>query len=259
MGVDWGPGYRPGKNALFIGNFADEPDTLLVEDHPDELHFVDLAWAEGVAGPSRDLLKFGVFFFDYDLDGRLDLLSCNGHLEPDIARAVPGQSYAQPPQLFWNTGRKGHGFEAATEDAVGPDLFRPLVGRGCAYLDSDGDGRLDVVLTANGGAAHLLRNQGGPARHWVRLKLQGDGRRSNTSALGTRVVLEAGGTRQVREVAGSRGYLSQSELVLTFGLGACRTIDRVTIHWPGRQAGPPQVLTGLEVDREHRIVQGAPR
>jgi hypothetical protein len=259
MGVDWGPGYRPGKNALLIGNFADEPDTLLVLQHPSELQFVDLAWAEGIAGPSRDLLKFGVFFFDYDLDGRLDLLTCNGHLEPAIARAVPGQSYAQPPQLFRNTGGQGGAFEPVTSEEVGPDLFRPLVGRGCAYLDADGDGRPDVVLTANGGPARLLRNEGGPRRHWLRLRLRGDGQRCSTSALGARVVLEAGGRRQVREVTGSRGYLSQSELVLTFGLGDDTTVDKITIYWPGRHAGPPQVLTGLEVDREHQVVQGAAR
>jgi hypothetical protein len=89
----------------------------------------------------------------------------------------------------------------------------------------------------------------------VRLKLVGDGVRSNRSAIGARVVLEAGGREQRREVAAARGYLSQSELVLTFGLGASDKIDKVTIHWPGRNAGPPRVLTEIAVDREHRIEQ----
>jgi hypothetical protein len=256
MGIDWGPGYRAGRSALVIGNFADEPNTLLVADRPQELRFVDYAWPEGIAGPSKPLLKFGLFFFDYDLDGRLDLLTCNGHLEPDIARALPNQTYEQPVQLFWNTGESPRGFEVVTERSAGADLFRPLVGRGCAYADLDGDGHLDVVLTANGGRARVLRNEGGTGHHWVRLKLVGDGVRSNRSAIGARVVLEAGGTVQKREVAAGRGYLSQSELVLTFGLGASDRIDKVTIHWPGRNAGPPQVLTGLAIDREHRIEQG---
>jgi enediyne biosynthesis protein E4 len=256
MGIDWAPAYRPGKGALLIGNFADEPDSLLVVGGPRRLHFTDSALAEGVAGPSRAPLKFGVLFFDYDLDGRPDLLTCNGHLEPDIAHAEPGQQYAQPAQLFWNAGPRG-GFEVVPPKVAGPDLFAPLVGRGCAYADLDGDGKLDVILTANGGPARVLRNEGGAGNHWLRLKLVGDGERSNASAIGARVTLEAGGVVQEGEVASARGYLSQSELVLTFGLGESTRVDRVTVRWPGKHAGPPQVVTGLAVDREHRIVQGA--
>src|SRR5262249_57242186 len=133
------------------------------------------------------LLKFGLFFFDYDLDGRVDVLSCNGHLEPDIARAMPSEGYAQPPQLFRNTGSSPRGFAPVEESAAGPDLFRPMVGRGCAFADLDGNGTLDVVLTANGGRARVLRNEGGTGHHWVRLRLVGDGVRSNTSAIGARV------------------------------------------------------------------------
>jgi hypothetical protein len=256
MGIDWAPFYRPGCNALAIGNFADESNTFLCQDDPRELVFSDMATVEGIAGPSKPLLKFGVLFLDYDLDGRPDLLTCNGQLEPEIAKLQRGQSYEQPPQLFWNAG-KGEGFEPVTADAAGPDLFQPLVGRGCAYLDIDGNGTLDVVLTANGGRARLLRNEGGTGNHWLGLKLQGDGRRSNRSAIGTRVTLEAGGVVQKREVCAARGYLSQSELVLTFGLGKATKVDRLTIHWPGRDAGPPQVLTGIEVDRLLKVAQGA--
>jgi hypothetical protein len=256
MGIDWGPGYAQGKNALLIGNFADEPDTLLVQHRPRDLQLTDLAPSEGIAGPSRPLLKFGLFFFDFDLDGRLDFLTCNGHLEPDIARTQPEQTYAQPVQLFWNRGQQKPRYALGGSRGAGPDLFRPLVGRGCANLDMDGDGSLDVVLSANGGAARLLRNDNRTGHHWVRLRLEGDGKRSNRSAIGARVVLEAGGREQRREVASTRGYLSGSELVLTIGLGKETKIDRVTIHWPGRDAGSPTVLTDLEIDREHHIIQG---
>jgi hypothetical protein len=256
MGIDWGPGYRQGQNALLIGNFADEPNTLLVQQRPGDLHLIDLAPSEGVGGPSRSLLKFGLFFFDFDLDGRLDFLTCNGHLEPDITRAVPDQSYRQPVQLYWNRGPQSPRFALVPASAAGDDLFRPLVGRGCAYLDIDGDGALDVVLTANGGPARLLRNDNRTGHHWVRLHLEGDGKRSNRSAIGARIVLEAGGRRQVREVSAGRGYLSQCELTQTFGLGDVTKIDRVTVHWPGAKAGPPTVLTGVAVDREHHVVQG---
>jgi hypothetical protein len=256
MGVDWGPGCAGGKSALLIGNFADEPDTLLVQQRPRDLQLVDLAASEGVAGPSRAPLKFGLFFFDYDLDGRIDFLTCNGHLEPDIARADPQQTHAQPVQLYRNRGDQKPRFALAPASAVGPDLLRPLVGRGCAYLDLDGDGDLDVVLTANGGPARLLRNDNRTGHHWLRLRLEGDGKRSNRSAIGAKVIVEAGGREQRREVAGARGYLSQSELTLTFGLGTAARADRVTIHWPGRDAGPATVLTDVAADREYHVVQG---
>lgn len=257
MGIDWAPRFRAGMPALVIGNFADEPNTFLCRER-DGLLFTDRALAEGIAGPSRRLLKFGALFFDYDLDGRPDLLTCNGHLEPEITTLQKGQSYAQPAQLFWNTGLSPRGFEPVPESAAGPDLFRPLVGRGCACGDLDGDGALDVVLTANGGPARVLRNEGGTGHHWVRLRLEGDGKRSNRSAIGARLTLEADGQVQGREIAASRGYLSASELVATFGLGTATKIDRVTIHWPGKNAGPPQVLTGLAIDREHVITQSGP-
>ena len=256
MGVDWGPGATRGRNALLVGNFADEPDTFLVQGRPGDVRLIDLAPSEGVSGPSRAPLKFGLFFFDFDNDGRPDFLTCNGHLEPDIHTSDPTQSYAQIVQLFRNRGPHAPRFDLVTARTAGPDLFAPLVGRGCAYLDMDGDGTLDVVLTANGGAARLLRCENRTGNHWLRLRLGGDGKRSNRSAIGARVVLLADGREQRREVGGGRGYLSQSELTLTFGVGKATRVDKLTIHWPGRDPGPPTVLEGLAVDREMRIVQG---
>jgi enediyne biosynthesis protein E4 len=255
MGIDWVE-YRPDSPALVIVNFAGEPNTLLRRDNASKLLFSDVAAAEGVARPSEALLKFGAFFFDYDLDGRPDLLTCNGHLEPDIGKVQKQASHAQPAQLFWNSGNKARCFEPVTQEQAGPDLFRPLVGRGCAFGDFTGTGRLDVILTANNGPARLLRNEGGTGNHWIRLELVGDGVRSNRSAIGAQVTVEAGGLTQRREVLAGRGYLSQSELPLTFGLGKCATIDRITIQWPGRDAGPATVLTKVPVDQSRRVVQG---
>jgi hypothetical protein len=252
MGIDWGE-YRPGQCALWIGNFANEPDTLLRLDSAKGLLFSDVAQAEGVAGPSRVPLVFGLFYFDYDLDGRLDCLTNNGHLEPDIKKVQPGQDYAQPVQLYWNTGAKP-AFEPVTAAQAGADLFRPLVGRGCAYADIDGNGTLDVVLVENGGPARLLKNDGGTGNHWIRLALEGDGKRCNKSAIGARVIVKAGDLVQKCEVRASKGYLSCSELRLTFGLGKAAKVDRVEIHWPGRDV-PMQVLTNLAVDRMHTVRQ----
>lgn len=256
MGVDWGE-YRPGTSALLIGNFADEPNTFLRLDDPGALLFSDVATIEGVAGPSRLLLKFGAVFLDYDLDGRQDLLTCNGHLEPEINKVQASQTYRQPAQLFWNCGVTQRGcFVPATETNAGEDLFQPIVGRSCAYADIDNDGDLDVVLTENGGPARLLRNDGDTGNHWVRFVLQGDGQRSNVSAIGASLTLESNGVTQRRELAAARGYASQSELVATFGLGEQAQVDRVTIRWPGPQGGT-QVLTDVSIDRVHDIRQAA--
>ena len=138
---------------------------------------------------------------------------------------------------------------------AGDDLFRPLVGRGSAFADIDGDGRPDVVLTANGGPARLLHNEGGNGSHWLRLKLAGDGQRSNRSAIGARVTVQSGDLIQRQEVKSGRGYLSQSELTLTFGLGLRTQVDRVTIQWPGKNPGPPLVLTNVQIDKTHTVLQ----
>jgi hypothetical protein len=253
MGVDFGE-YRPGTYAIIVANFSDEPDTLLRLDNPQRLAFTDAAREEGLADLTRPLLKFGTFFFDYALDGRLSLLTVNGHLEPDIAKAF-SQRYAQPAQLFWNSGREKRCFAPVTKDDAGPDLFEPIVGRGSAFADIDGDGHLDVVVTNNGDRPRLLRNEGGAGRHWARLVLEGDGVRSNRSAIGARVTLEADGLVQHREVTSARGYLSQSELPITFGLGEKTKVDRVTIRWPGKHGGET-VLTDVDVNTERKVVQG---
>jgi hypothetical protein len=254
MGIDWGE-YLPGKFGAVIANFANEPLTFLTVADAAKPRFTDSALAVGLAGPSRFWLKFGTFFFDYDLDGRLDLLVCNGHLEPEIGKVQAGQQYAQPPQLFWNNGDQQRLFEEVKADSAGPDLFKPLVGRGCAYLDFDGDGDLDVVLVENNGRARLLRNDTNLGNKFVRLTLAGDGKTANTSAIGAQVTVEAGGKAYRRDVAGARGYLSQSELPITVGLGTTETIDKVTVRWPGKDAGPPQVWTNLKANTTHTLRQ----
>ena len=260
MGIDWGE-YRPGTFAMLIGNFADEPNTFLRLDDPKRLLFSDVATVEGIAGPSRVLLKFSALFLDYDLDGRHDLLTCNGHLEPEINKVQASQFFKQPAQLFWNCGASRQArhrgcFVTVSEGDAGPDLFQPIVGRACAYADIDGDGDLDLVLTENGGSARLLRNDGGSGNHWIRLVLEGDGQRSNRSATGAKIALEADGVVQHREVTSARGYLSQSETTVTFGLGNATRVARVTIRWPGPQGGK-QSLTDLSVDKVHVVHQGA--
>ncbi|MCI0700010.1 MAG: CRTAC1 family protein [Planctomycetia bacterium] len=259
MGIDWGE-YLPGQYGAVIANFADEPITFLSVANADaqRLRFRDLAVGIGLAGPSQFWLKFGTFFFDYDLDGRLDLLVCNGHLEPEITKVQSDQQYAQPPQLFWNTGDQQRLFESITANDSGKDFFRPMVGRGCAYLDYDGDGDLDVVLVENNGRARLLRNDTTLGNKYIRLSLVGDGKSANTSAIGAQITIEAGGKTYRREIAGARGYLSQSELPITLGLGATDTIDKITVRWPGKDAGQPQEWTKLKANSAYTLRQGKP-
>jgi len=252
MGIDWGDPKNDGSLALAIGNFANEMMAFYLSDDPKTLQFSDLANIFGLGAPTQPPLKFGLFFFDYDLDGRLDLLSTNGHLESDIEKVQASETYAQSAQLFWNTGRLGRGlFALVGKGSAGPDLFTPVVGRGSAYADVDGDGDLDVVLTANGGPAKLFRNDGGNAHHWLRLELVGTG--SNRSALGARVTVEAGGTAGRRQLFAAKGYLSSVELPMTFGLGKADKADKVTVVWP---SGRTTELHDLAAGKVYRVVEG---
>jgi len=244
MGIDAAYYRNDAALGICIANFANEMTALCVSQ-PGGLHYNDEAIPEGVGPASRLLLKFGIFFFDYDLDGRLDLLSVNGHLDEEIVKLQKSQSYRQPAQLFWNTGAKSGATFAAVDAAhAGGDLFKPLVGRASAFADIDGDGDLDVVFTQAGGAPLLLRNDQQLGHHWLRVKLTGT--KSNRSALGAKVVAKAGGQTFTRVVNPTRSYLAQSESVVTFGLGKATKVDALEITWP---SGQKQALTPEQVDK----------
>ncbi len=254
MGIDFGD-YAFRRPGVVIANFATEPVTFLevTKRKNDAPLFADTAVTVGLASPSRAALKFGAVFLDADNDGRLDLLLCNGHIEPEIAKIQASQKHEQAAQLFWNTGNSDCYYEPVTAAQAGDDLFKPMVGRGCAYLDYDGDGDLDVVLVANGGPARLLRNDAPKGNHWLRLDLRGNGTTGNRSAIGATVEVEAGGQTIRRTVAGSRGYLSQSELMVHVGLGKADKVDKVTVRWPGQSGA--KTYDNLAVDKVHVLTQ----
>jgi len=110
----------------------------------------------------------------------------------------------------------------------------------------------------SGGPARVLRNDAPKGSHWVRLDLRGDGNTANRSAIGAAVTVEAGGQTYHRTVTAGRGYLSQSELVLTVGLGSMTKVNRVTVRWPGPGAGT-ETWTGLDVDKVHVLKQSEGR
>jgi hypothetical protein len=231
MGIDAGRFRNDASLGIAIGNFANEMTALYVSQKS-RTNFADEAIPEGIGPVSRLPLKFGVFFFDYDLDGWLDLLSVNGHLEEEISKVQQSQKYAQSAQLFWNAGgAKQTGFLPVGPDQAGSQIFQPIVGRGSAFADIDGDGDLDVVFTQVHGPPLLLRNDQKLGHHWVKLKLIGT--RSNRDAIGAWVEVRAGGQTQAKQVMPTRSYLSQSELPVAFGLGKNDRVDEVTITWPG--------------------------
>jgi hypothetical protein len=248
MGIDAAHHRNDAHLAVAIGNFANEMTSLYVSDGG--LLFTDEAAGEGIGSPSRSFLKFGLFFFDYDLDGRLDLLEANGHLETEIHDVQASQTYEQPAQLFWNAGPLARAcFMEVPRGSLG-DLTRPIVGRGAAYADIDGDGDLDVALTQAGRRPVLLRNDQRLGHHWLRVKLVGT--RCNREAIGAWVELEAGGVVQRRQVMPTRSYMSQVELPVTFGLGQVSRVDRLEVEWPD---GTRQTVTGIALDRAIEIVQ----
>ena len=237
---------------IAIGNFANEMTALYVaQGEPASMLFTDEAINEGIGAPSRAPLKFGTMFFDYDLDGWEDLLTANGHLEEHIGKVQPGQSYKQPAQLFWNAGGKGAGgFVEVSAEKSGPDLFKPVVGRGSAVADVDGDGDLDVVITQIAGAPLLLRNDQALQRPFIRLKLEGAG--ANRDAVGARVKVRAGPHTLLRQVMPTRSYLSQSELPVTVGLPAGQAPDSVEVTWPG---GKVQAVSGVTLGKTFVVKQ----
>jgi hypothetical protein len=233
MGIDCGNYRNDDCLGIVIGNFANEQSSLYLSDGL-KPNFTDVAPTTGFGPQTRIRLTFGVFFADMDLDGRMDIICSNGHLEPEIQKVYPTQQYEQPSQLFWNAGkRQATQLVALNAEKTGADFQRPMVGRGATYADIDGDGDLDLLLIANGGPARLLRNDQATNNGWLRVKLKD---KANTGAIGALVtipILEEGKEveKLVRCIAATRSYLSQSELTATFGLGA-RKPTEMRVRWP---------------------------
>ncbi|MDC0307526.1 MAG: CRTAC1 family protein [Planctomycetaceae bacterium] len=250
MGIDTSHFRNDPTIGVAIGNFANEMTALYVT-RDNNLQFYDEAVSNGLGSNTRMQLSFSVLFFDADLDGRLDLLQTNGHLEEQINKVQASQTYEQAPQLFWNSGPENETeFVALPANKTGDDFLKPLVGRGAAYADIDNDGDLDLVLTATGQPARLIRNDQQLNHHWLRVKLTGNGQ--NLAGIGATITMSTKGRQQFRTVSPTRGYLSQMELPVTFGLGDADLVERLTIRWPD---GTEQILENIEADQLLEVEQ----
>ncbi|WP_158787230.1 CRTAC1 family protein [Granulicella sp. L46] len=244
MGADAADYDLNGQQSLVIGNFTNESMSLYHNDGGGL--FTDQAIGSGIAAPSANSLTFSTFFFDYDLDGLPDIFALNGHVADDISQLQPSLHYAEPPLLFRNAG---HGKFTDVSDKVGAAFHTPVVGRGAAYLDYDNDGDLDILLTTSNGPARLLRNDNGNADDMLRV--QTIGTRSNRDGIGAKVAVKLpDGKRLVQIVKTGSSYLSQSELPLTFGLGAPKPgkVVDIEIVWPsGRRESIPAIAANQSI------------
>jgi len=229
MGVDVGDFENSGRPGIAITNFDNEMVGLYRS--PTIGQFDDVSIAAGVGGPSKSTLGFGCGFADLDLDGRLDFVVANGHIDDTVRNIRGNVGYAQPPHLFLNLG-KGKFQDVAASD--GGDFYAPRVGRGLAFADFDRDGDVDILLTTNNGPAHLFRNDLTSGHRALRLRLTGA--KSNRDGIGAVVRVMVNGETQMRTVHTGSSYLSQSELPLTFGVGKARRVDRFEVEWPSGAA-----------------------
>ena len=231
MGVDAADYDHSGYTSVLITNFSNQMISLYHNEGKGL--FVDEAPRSEIGRASLLTLGFGCFFLDYDLDGWPDVLIANGHVDDDIQKVQANVSYAERPHLFRNVGK---GKFAEVTQSMGATFASPRVGRGAAYADINNDGRLDLLLSTNGGPVYLFRNEASSvaaANHSLRVKLIGT--KSNRDGIGATVKLTAGGETQTQMLRSGSSYLSASELVLTFGLGPRDKTDSIEIRWPSGQ------------------------
>ena len=245
MGVDVGDFENSGRTGVAITNFDNEMIGLYRVSNNGS--YEDMATQAGVGLPSKTTLGFGCVLADLNLNGALDLIAANGHIDETVRNIRGNVGYAQPPQVFLNNGSARF---SDVSSEVGQGFRDPKVARGLAYGDFDRDGDVDILLTTNSGPAYLYRNDQLGGNRSIRFKLRGT--QSNRDAIGARLRIEASGLSQIRMVKSGSSYLSQSELPITFGLGKADKIERVVIQWPN---GRSEEYKNLSAGREYSCIE----
>ncbi len=248
---------RAGMGTEFADYNGDGRLDLVVTNHEFETHslfrnegkglFTDATVESGLGPATLPHVGFGVAFLDFDNDGQQDLSIVNGHVIDNTAVFRPGSTHAQRKLLFRNT--TGRRLQEVGRGA-GPGFASDGVGRTLVSGDVDNDGDLDLLVTNNGAAPQLLRNNNSRGNALV-VRLAGV--RSNRDALGARVTVTAGGRTQVREVKSGSSYLGQNDLRAHFGLGDAGRVDRVQVRWP---AGTTETIEAPLVNHVVTIVEG---
>jgi hypothetical protein len=231
MGTDAADYDRSGRPHIVVGNFVNEMLGLYHNDTGALFH--DAAPRTDVGRASLLAVTWATFFFDADLDGYPDIFAANGGTDESQGRDARAR-VSQPPLLLRN---RGNGTFENISTTLGPAFTRAVMGRGAAYLDVDGDGDLDLVTTSLGGPATLLRNDDASKGRWLRVRTEGT--TSNRNGIGAVVRVTSASGRQWQMVHSGSSYASQSELTLTFGLGADAKVSSVEVTWP---SGKTQTL-----------------
>lgn len=239
MGVDFGDYDGDGKPDLVITNLANQKYALYRNNGDGS--FTYSTYLSGLAHITQLHSGWGIRFFDYDNDGRNDLLVTQGHDLDNIELNYPTLRYREPMLLARNLGA---GKFADVSSQAGEIFKQPWVGRGMALGDLDNDGRLDAVVTTNDGEAHLLHNETQTPHHWLGLRLVGH--RSNRDAIGAQVRVTTALGTQVATVSTAGSYLSSNDKRLHFGLNNATSAALVEIHWP---SGEVQRLQNVAADR----------
>jgi hypothetical protein len=245
MGVAAADVYGDGRFAIFKTNFAGDTSTLY--RNLGDGNFEDMTFQAGFGRNTR-FLGWGTSFLDFDNDGWPDILTCNGHVYPEVSETAVESGYRERKVLYHN---KGNGkFEDVSLDA-GPGILEVAAGRGCALGDFDNDGDLDVVVNCVNEVPQLLRCDSKLQNNWLKVKTVGV--KSNRSGIGARVYCHPEiGRPQMDEVRSGGSYISQSDLRLHFGLGKASKVD-LEIHWP---SGQIEKIPGIGVNRVITVVEG---